>query len=169
MSKKRKQLTLFINREDSAAIEKIREKYNPGQYHLIKSHVTLCRENELTSIKKVIENLSASDHHSIAIHFGAARRFAEGKGVLIPATSDNDEFQELRKIILSGIIDSPGKHEPHITLMHPRNSTCTDRVFEKIQSIHFPRILTFNKISLIEQEDEKPWTIIKEYMLIKKE
>ena len=53
-----------------------------------------------------------------------------------------------------------------ITLMHPRNSTCNDEIFEEIKNIPFPTKLTFKRISLIEQEINKEWKIIKEFDLI---
>lgn len=57
MNTKRIQLTLFIDEDESAPIEKIRKEFNPGQYALIKSHVILCREDELEQIENVLLNL----------------------------------------------------------------------------------------------------------------
>ncbi|MBL0007415.1 MAG: hypothetical protein IPP25_09600 [Saprospiraceae bacterium] len=55
MNKRRRiQLTLFIDEKQSAAIERIRQKFNPQQYGLIKAHVTLCREDEIESFDNVL-------------------------------------------------------------------------------------------------------------------
>jgi hypothetical protein len=57
LKQKRIQLTLFAEENKSGVIEKIREAFNPQQYELIKAHVTLCREDELEQLDKVLANL----------------------------------------------------------------------------------------------------------------
>jgi 2'-5' RNA ligase len=165
MSKTRRQLTLFVEEKDAETIEKIRAKYNPEQYQLIKSHVTLCREDELEPFENILHNLTNLTHSYISIEFGSVSRFSEGKGVLIPSNGDNETFQNVRKLVLQGLTDNPKKHEPHITLMHPGNSTCTDRIFEQLKKTVFPIKLEFRKISVIEQVDGKPWIVLKEFEL----
>ena len=165
MTQKRIQLSLFIDPNRSEAIEAIREKYNPLQYALIKSHVTLCREDELTALEAVFDNLKNLNSAVLSIDFGPVIRFSEGAGVLIPAIGPNDAFQQLRVKVLQGIVNSPRLHEPHITLIHPRNGTCTDEIFETIQQVSLPDQLTFNKISLIEQEIGKEWKVLREFGL----
>ena len=165
MSKKRLQLTLFVDEDRSGMIEKIRKEFNPLQFELIKSHVTLCREDELDPIQPVIQNLETLDHTYVNIDFGPVIKFFDNKGVLLPATGENDEFHQLRKLILKGVITHPRKHEPHITLMHPRNSTCSDSIFQQIEKIKLPDRIEFKRISLIEQEGENKWKILEEYAL----
>ena len=165
MIKKRIQLTLFIDEDKSETIENIRKKFNPLQFDLIKSHVTLCREDELKPIEQVIQNLAMLNHECISVAFGPVRKFSDDKGVMIPATGENKEFHQLRKLILKGLTTNPRKHEPHITLMHPRNSTCTDSLFQQIEKIKLPGEITFKKIHLIEQEGESKWKILEEYVL----
>jgi 2'-5' RNA ligase len=165
MNNKRTQLTLFIPDQDAVAIEKVRKQYNPEQYKLIHAHVTLCREDELDQIDNVIQNLEKLQFGSLSIYFGLVERFAQGRGVLLPAIGDNEDFQKLRSHVLHGIIDQPRKHEPHITLMHPRNATCTDEIFESIPKNSFPQQITFYEISLIEQEIGEKWQILKTYKL----
>ena len=165
MNEKRLQLTLFIDKDKSELIEKIRKEFNPEQYELIKSHVTLCRDDELESIEKVTQNLMKLNHEYITFEPGPIVRFSNGKGVLIPSKADNEQFQRLREFILRGVIINRANAEPHITLMHPRNSTCTDGIFQQIEKIKLPNKLTFRKISLIEQEEKNKWHILKEYEL----
>ncbi len=165
MHKKRIQLTLFIDEKEAEAIEKIRKEFNPKQYELIKSHVTLCREDELDQIEKVILNAEKLNLDGIIINFGEPVRFLNGKGVLIMAAGNNKPFQELRKKILHGTTLSVTTHQPHITLMHPRNSTCTDAIFKQIAAHHFPHKIKFSKITLIEQEAGMKWNILKEFDL----
>jgi 2'-5' RNA ligase superfamily len=161
----RQQLTLFISKEDSGAIESIRKKYNPEQYQLIGSHVTLCREEELADAAIVLGNLQYAQLSAITIQFGAVTRFDNGKGVLIPASGNNEAFHQLRQKLLAKTAEPLRRPEPHITLMHPRNSTCTDGIFAAIQSAKLPACLTFNKISLIQQIDGGKWEIQKAFSL----
>ena len=164
----RRQLTLFVVQKDAENIEKVREQFNPKQSELIKSHVTLCREDEIENLEKVITNLYRLAKTEIDIEFGSPSRFDNGKGVLLPAKVDNIEFQELRRQILNGINDNPRKQEPHITLMHPGNSICTDNIFAQIKKISLPAKLKFKTISLIEQKDGGPWNVLQEFEMIRK-
>ncbi len=165
----RRQLTLFVDQKDAETIEEVRREFNPRQSQLIKCHVTLCREDEIENLEKVFANLSLFAPTEIVIEFGKVERFDNGKGLFIPTKNENYEFQNLRRQILSGIIDSPRKQEPHITLMHPRNSTCTEDIFEHIRKIEFPTQLAFKKVSLIEQEDAEPWRLLREFKLAARE
>lgn len=165
MSKNRIQLTLFVDKIQSGEIEKIRREYNPEQYNLIKSHVTLCREDELSETGIVIHNLKNLTSNCITIDFGSVFRFSENKGVLIPGTGKNKQFHELRKIVLKGVISQPRLQKPHITLIHPRNSNCTNLIYEQIKKVNLPDKLTFCRISLIEQIDGNKWDVLEEFNL----
>ena len=163
---KRQQLTLFADKKDSEEIEKIRKRFNPKQSELIDCHVTLCREDEIKNIDKVLDNLSTLDQQAVTIQFDQVATFDNGKGVLIPATVDNREFYQLREKVLKGLdIASIRQQEPHITLMHPRNSTCTDEIFDTIKKANLPIHLTFKTVSLIELVDGGQWQILKIYDL----
>lgn len=161
----RKQLTLFLNEPESLEIEKIRKTFNPEQYLLIKSHITLCREDEIEALERVLLNLKQLNLYSFSIAFGRAIRFSDEKGVLIPANGSCEAFHQLREMILAGIIEKPRVHEPHITLMHPRNSTCTEEIFKEIAAFNLPDSIQFNKISLIEQTAGEPWHVLAEWTL----
>ena len=79
-------------------IKKIRAEFSPIQFKLIPAHVTLCRENEIEHIEKVIENIiSLAPGNPLRIEFDKVERFDNGKGLLIPAKSENTDFNELRK------------------------------------------------------------------------
>lgn len=159
----RKQLTLFLNEKYSNEIEKIRQKFNPIQASLIKSHVTLCREDEIENISEIIKNLKSLDTKILEIKFDKILRFSEGKGALIAANKNNAEYQNLRKLILENSNSEVRLSEPHITLMHPRNSTCTDEIFEEIIKINFSKSMKFEKISLIEQKNNGIWKVLEEF------
>jgi 2'-5' RNA ligase superfamily len=165
MSERRLQLTLFVDASDSAMIERVRQTYNPLQYALIKAHITLCREDEIVPLELVLENLRRLQHSPIAIDFGEVQRFSEGNGVLMPAIGDQSAFHKLRAAILKGIIEVPRIHGPHLTLMHPRNATCTDEIFAEIKAQQLPMRLIFSKICLISQEIGNEWELVEAFRL----
>jgi len=164
VAKIRQQLTLFPDKKDAKEIEAIREKYNIQQARLINSHVTLCREDEILDIHKIFDNIATFNPGVITLEFGQVIRFSNGNGVLIPATND-DAFHELRETVLKGTNTTIRRHPPHITLMHPRNSTCTDEIFETIKKVNLPTHLMFKSISLIEQVDGGVWEILEAFSL----
>jgi len=157
----RRQLTLFIHYQNEI-IEKIRSEFNPTQFNLIAAHVTLCREDELDPIERVIENIeSIYLSKPIKIEFDAVEKFYNGQGVRIPAKENSIEFDELRKLVLKGLIDFPTKHHPHVTLIHPRNATRTDSIFEQIREFTLPTELYFDEMALIEQRNGGVWNVIR--------
>lgn len=159
----RRQLTLFVS-EQKGAIEKVRSQYNPEQYHLIAAHITLCREDEIEPIEQIIENINSIIlSQPICIELDHVIRFSEGKGVMIPGKGENISFRKLRKSVLG--TGFAKEHHPHITLMHPRNSTCTDEIFEKIKETELPKELFFDTIALIEQNNGGKWSIVKEFKI----
>ena len=161
----RRQLTLFVEPTDALTIEQTRQEFNPRQFEIIKAHVTLCREDEIENLEQVISNLLflTQTQQNIFIEFDKVARFDNGKGLFLPATNDNKEFEYLRRQILFGLYDNPRNQKPHITLMHPRNSTCTDRIFEQVEEVNFPTKLEFKRISLIEQENGGQWKTLKDF------
>jgi hypothetical protein len=166
MSTKRTQLTLFVAEQQAVQLEEIRKTFNPLQYELIKSHVTLCREDELVPIEQVIRNLHGLKQEAITIDFGPVVRFSNGAGVFLPAIGNNQSFHHLRAKVLQGIVDQPRIPEPHVTLMHPRNSTCTDAIFGQILKYTLPSQIQFTKITLIEQENGLKWNVLQEFELV---
>ena len=161
----RRQLTLFVPPPDATVIESIRGQYNPLQRALIDSHVTLCREDELVPLDHVMQNLKQLRQPGLTLEFGGVVRSEGGKGVLWPVVAGLAEFQQLRKIVLQGLFDDPRQHVPHITLLHPRNSTCTDEIFDAIRSYTLPRVIQFGAISVIEQVDGGSWQVQQTYTL----
>jgi hypothetical protein len=161
----RRQLTLFLQQNSSEIVEKIRQKFNPKQFELIKAHVTLCREDEIQNLDQILINLASLKEKQITIRFEKLARFDNGKGAYLES-DDTQQYDKLRQQILKTIIDVPKKQILHITLMHPRNSACNDKIFEEISNEKFPLYFTFNKISLIEQENGGKWKLLKNFSLI---
>ncbi len=165
MSEIRRQLTLFLDYKYSFEIEKIRKQFNPIQYSLIKSHVTLCRDEELDEIVSVLKNLQDLNYLPIELAFGNVTRFSNGDGVMLASFGDVSAFEGLRKAILKNIISEPKELHPHITLMHPRNSKCNDEIFRIIKRHLFPETIYFNEISLVEQVKGGKWNIVDKFDL----
>lgn len=165
MPENRRQLTLFLSQPDGV-IEKIRAAFNPVQFNLIPAHITLCREDEIEPIEPVIRNLRTIRlNKPLRIEFGSVERFGDGNGVLLQGKPENPGFDQLRIAVLNGIIAFPRNHRPHITLMHPRNSTCTDELFRQIKEFALPVMLDFDTISLIEQKPERPWMVLEQFQI----
>lgn len=160
----RRQLTLFVEPIDAGIIEKVRQEFNPVQFELIRAHITLCREDEIENLEKVISNIISLPQTEIIIEFEKVERFDNGKGLFLPAINDID-FSNLRRIVLKDILENPRSQRAHITLMHPRNSTCTDQILKQVGMLNLPSKLKFKKISLIEQENSEPWKILREFNL----
>lgn len=152
----RRQLTLFAD-DLSGRLAHVRHTYNPAQAALIAAHVTLCREDELEPLDAVWPRLKSLELGGpLVLELGAPERFSEGKGVLLPAVGGLQAFAELRRRILAHI-DSPRAQAAHLTLMHPRNATCTDAIFAEIAALELPRRLVFQQVCLIEQVDGGVW------------
>ena len=165
MKQIRRQLTLFLDDHYSTEIETIRRKYNPVQYKLIRSHITLCREDELENLAQIKLNLSLLDEDSISINFDRLIRSADQNGVMIGAKHDNHQYHHLRQVILKGCDLPITFPDPHITLMHPRNSICTDEIFNEIRKIKIPESILFKEISLIQQTDGSEWKILETFQM----
>lgn len=165
MPETRKQLTLFLE-GNKEAIEEIRASYNPEQFNLISAHVTLCREDEILPLAEIIENIKAVRlPEPLCIEFDPISRFPDGRGALLPSKGKNLEFHELREALLKGISEPPRDHEPHITLMHPRNSSCSAELFSELRQVPLPSEFFFTRISLIEQNSGEKWRTLEEFVI----
>lgn len=162
----RYQLTLFVT-ESADTIELVRRNYNPLQADLIPAHVTLCRENELANLKDIERNLSLLYLPPVTVEFGTPKRFADDKGLLLPGTGPNTEYHELRKKLLKTTAEEYHPNEPHITLIHPRNGTCTDAIYQEVMKMQFPASITFDECCLVKQEGNNVWEIIRRFPLVK--
>lgn len=125
----RRQCPLFIDRDFSQEIDQVRKQFNPQQQALIDSHVTLCRDRETADIPNLVRKLRQLRFSKFIIKPGRPIRFDSGRGVLLPAIGNNEEFHLLRSKNLKHLPLPFNRPQPHITLMHPRNAKCTDEIF----------------------------------------
>lgn len=151
----RRQATLFVPPPFDAAIESIRSRFNPAQFRLIRAHVTLCREDEVMDWELFADQISRLEEIEISLSFGMPAR--DGNLVTLPPMGPTESFDAFRRIVLNGQSNSIRKHNPHITLVHPRNGICTDRIFEEIGREVSPFSVTFRSVTLIEQVDGGEW------------
>ena len=162
----RRQLTLFASPNDTKVIEAVRQKYNPIQFGLIRSHVTLCREEEIEDLANIVGILQQLRFPKLGIYFGPVTTFSDGQGVWLPDNGKNETFHELRSRILGEKEIDTHRVQPHLTLMHPLNSTCNPTLFQEISSYPLPTELTFAEVSLIEQTGGQAWKILQSFPLV---
>ncbi len=135
-----------------ADIELMRNRFNPAQSRLIPAHVTLCREDEITDWNALQQKLNSLTPLVLTLGFGAPVR--NDNFVYLPVCEGLDRFHKLRCFLLS---DDPRWHNPHVTVIHPRNGTCTHEAFAEIQRRIQPFQYTFRRVMLIEQENGGVW------------
>lgn len=150
--KSRRQASLYL--PDQFQIEALRLRHNPLQAQLIPAHVTLCREDEVSDWVAFEARLESLRPFEITLEFGAPVR--EHDFVYLPVCSGAEDFQEFRCTIL---MTAAREHHPHVTIIHPRNGTCTDQIFAEISATISPFQYTFREVMLIEQEDGGVWNI----------
>jgi hypothetical protein len=157
----RRQLTLFLPEDARSVVERVRKRLDPVQYALIRAHVTLCRDDELSPWPMIRDRLRSLSAPSITLQFGRPRVLSDGC-VLLRATEGCAAYQDLRTSILGPGAKSQGAH---ITLLHPRNASSAVFVLEDIAAALPSLSVTFHAITLIEQEEVAPWQARRSYAL----
>jgi 2'-5' RNA ligase len=151
----RRQATLFLPEPEAATINALRAWVNPAQAALIAAHVTLCREDEVQDWGKLRERLATAAPIDLTLSFAEPHR--EGNLVVLPAEVAGNAFARLRHQLLSRPGHEPRPMVPHLTLIHPRNGTCTDRLFSELRQRCSPFTVTIRAVSLIEQSEGAAW------------
>ncbi len=146
----RRQASLFLS--DVPDIESIRQRYNPAQAKLIPAHVTLCREDEIADWDQFQQHLQSLCSWGLTLEFGTPIR--DGDFVYLPVLKGLEDFHQLRRKLLG---HQARCHNPHLTLIHPRNGVCTDNIFSDIQRQVPPFQYHFQDVRLIEQRDGGAW------------
>ena len=154
----RRQLTLFVPLGAAATLEAIRRRVDPVQHRLIAAHVTLCRDEDLAdrSIAEFCADLAHIHQPTLTLQFGPVETFA-GHGVLLPCIAGELAFHRLRVDLLRS--EDIEAHRPHITLAHPRNPLTVENVASAYAALTQPLTITFERVSLIEQVDGRPWQV----------
>jgi 2'-5' RNA ligase len=151
----RRQLSLFVPAEASAALEAVRQQVDPVQHQLIPAHVTLCRDDE--SGDETVRRLASLRHGPLTLRFGRAVRFS-GHGLLLPCIEGEPAFQTLRAAVLGTAVHA--QQHPHLTLAHPRNPKAPGNALESTAQLPATLTVTFSAIHLIEQRDGAPWRVL---------
>lgn len=154
----RRQATLFLF--GVPTIDELRRRFDPRQSKLISSHVTLCREDEVSDWGRVRDRLG-SVPSPVTLTFGPPVR--DGDLVYLLADDDDGSFRALRRYLLEPV--QPRDHKPHITIVHPRNATCSDEAWEAIQRTAERFTYTFREASLILQQDGGVWETLENFPL----
>lgn len=156
MSESRRQATLFLR--DHETVRSVRLEFNPIQAALIEPHVTLIREDEVADWPALARRVATGVQEKVRISFGPPRR--EGNLVLLESV-DQSDFDDLR----ARLLDGPRPHGAHVTLVHPRNGSCSDADFAAIGARLGPFEWTFDEIAFIEQKAGGPWRILERFPL----
>jgi hypothetical protein len=158
----RRQLTLFVPEPCASAIEMVRGVVDPIQRALISAHVTLCREDELGDLNSIRQRLHASPPPPVVLCFSAPQRYME-HGLLLECVDGLDAFRRLREQVLAS--DSIRNQTAHITLAHPRNPAAPGNSLQAAARLNSGLAITFDEISLIEQQWDRPWMVLERYPL----
>ncbi len=150
--RRRRQITLFVPQPACERIEAVRQRFNPIQYGLIAAHVTLCRDDEVTDWEMLHDRASELTEFELCLEFGAPSR--DGNFVSLSAV-ENAEFHQLRRWLLRN--DNCRLSEPHITLIHPRNGTCSHQEYETICRMVGAITIRFPTLTFIEKNGNSPW------------
>jgi hypothetical protein len=154
----RRQVTLFVPREAADAIESIRSVVDPIQKRLIPAHVTVCRDGETASLAEGHLCRCARANPSVSLQFTELEQLG-GHGILLSCSHEQKGFDRLRSTLLGPTAVSK---RAHITLAHPRNPRAPGNVFSNVRA-ELPIQITFTEISLIEQCDDSPWTVLQTF------
>lgn len=155
----RRQITLFVPSPLAPRINALRRRFNPVQASLIAAHVTLCRDDEVQHWGRIQSHVQQLSGHSVELQFGSPMK--EGNGVYLSAIEGVDAFHQLRQVVLE---DTDCRIQtPHITLVHPRNGTCSDADFEVIsrECGGLDLSIMFSQITFIQQPPGRPWEAIR--------
>lgn len=150
----RRQVTLYVPPPVKARIDAIRERYNPAQHALIAAHVTLCRDEDDIDWEALERRAEWMSPFEVRLRFGAPVK--EENLVYLPVVGSTAAFDALR----CEVLEDPHcrRQEPHITLVHPRNGTCTDKAFAELHALFETGLeVTFEQFTLIRQIDGGPW------------
>ncbi len=153
----RRQATLFFH-DPPAVLVHCRRNYNPVQAALIDAHVTLCREDEVVDWPVLETRVAGLMPIRLQLEFGKPLR--SDHSVWLPVINGAEDFAALRRSLLP---HSPRPMNPHVTIIHPRNGTCTDEAFAEIEQRLQPFLWTFQEIALIEQREGGPWQTLARY------
>jgi hypothetical protein len=163
MPQTRRQLSLFVPEADAAGLEAARRALDPVQSRLIPAHVTLCREDELAQVSErdLLARLEPAGLAPITLTFGAPEPFA-GHGILLNGTAGEAEYHALRERLLG---TGARRAHPHITLAHPRNPRAPGNSLERAARLLPGLRLTFSTVALIEQDEARPWRVLRSFAL----
>jgi len=150
----RNQASLIL--PDRDAIEAVRWEFNPAQARLIPAHVTLCREDEVPDWERLVERAWNLMPMELVLGFG--RPVRQDGMVWMPVVRGVEDFDAIREQLLSEGEVAPRRHTPHLTLVHPRNGTCSDTEFEALSNRLTPFEARFDRIHWIQQRDGGVWS-----------
>jgi len=159
MSPFRRQLSLLLPEPERAVVDSVRQRIDPLQHAIIPAHVTLCREDEIGSWASIQSALSSLQGFDFTLSFAGPKSLPDGC-LLLPVSGPTKSYDNLRSKILG---DSCKSHDPHITILHPRNSAGRKDDLAELATVAFPTTVHFTEISVIEQVNGGVWNVVERY------
>lgn len=156
---KRRQVSAYLR--GVPELEALRQRFNPMQARLIPAHVTLCREDEVHDWVALAQRIEASLPLRWSMSFGGPVR--DGDMAYLPVVEGRDTFDALRERWLGGFGEKVRKHDPHVTLIHPRNGQCTEAILAELESRLKPFTIEFREVLVIEQNEGGPWEVVQAF------
>ncbi len=134
------------------------------QASLIAAHVTLCREDEITSrdIDAFLQRARDWPYGPLHLTFGPPESFL-GHGVMLPSEHGVEQFQLLRQWLLQR--PDARVHRPHLTLAHPRNPRASDNTVDALAQAPRRLDVRFSSVTIIQQTGSEPWRVVREASL----
>lgn len=149
----RRQITLLVPNPQSTCINAVRRRYNPIQAKLISAHLTLCRDDEVEDWLELQARVISLGLSRFDLRFDAPKR--KTHWVYLPIHGSPEPYNQLRRLVLGD--KNCRLQTPHITIIHPRNGTCTDHEFDDI-CMQLPGMtIEFPVITFIEKREGMPW------------
>ncbi len=152
----RRQLSLFLPEPERAAFDALRQRFDPFQFSLIPAHVTLARDDEVHDLTALLARLRTISELSLRLVFADAE-LTEWGTIYVPVDDGRERFDALRQSMIG---PNSRLHEPHVTIVHPRNVTGTREMLTEIRRATLPPSVTLGEIVLIEQVGSAPWAVV---------
>jgi len=152
----RRQLTLFLPEFERRLVDVVRQWLDPKQSAKIAAHVTLCREAEIANWPTIQSTLSSLNTIDVKLVFDKPIRLEDGC-IMLPTQGSTASYDELRQKILGQLYKV---QTPHITLLHPRNSTGRNDDLASLSTYPLPTTVHFTAISVIEQIEAGTWNTV---------
>jgi 2'-5' RNA ligase len=152
--------TVFLDRSVAAAIEVLRDRWDPVMASQISAHVTVTYPAEVASLDDLMQRVGAAAEKvgRFRLQLGKVRCFDRPEdGVFVEVADLDGGWRALRKAICSsaGQLDV----KPHVTVVHPRTSDQGSSAWERLSGQRFDGEMTAAEISVTAFDGRRWFTV----------